>query len=198
LAACSLTSDNRIACASDSGILLALVGCQSLITAPTALQVLYFAGYYRWGREHYDPSGVGLSADPQGPWFSPREFNSLREVVERESGGWRYSGNADLVLINAFLSRGAEPIIDWQSTLGGPIVDANDRYLQRSIGEIIELVSREIDTNYESADWGVGEALWPAAGPDQELGRLQSFARDLLANVIANIVAGPISGPLHA
>ncbi len=145
---------------------------------------LYFAGYYRWG---HMPSGIVLTRDPDGPQFSPQAFDDIRRFVHDRSA-WRYSGDADLVLVNAYLARGQEPLIDWESLQGGPIVDPNGRYSDLSLGGVIERLSEGVEAEYELADWNVGDRLWPTdRGPDSQLMR---FARDVLVRVAARVIGG--------
>lgn len=152
---------------------------------------LYFAGYYRWGPPAYDAEGVCLVDAADGPQFSPREFDSMRRYLSRASS-WDYSGTADLVLVNAFLAHGHEPLIDWESARGGPLLDANGLYLRHSLGEVIEFLTNEIEGRYESADWGVADRLWTVASDPPS--SFVSFARDVLVSVIASVVAAPVVG----
>ena len=154
---------------------------------------LYFAGYYRWEVPGYDVNGKMLAAEDDSPRFSAREFNAMRNRVSGASG-WTYSGKSDLVLVNAFVAGGHDPVIDWASTRGGPLVDANDRYLRHSLSEVIEFLTDEIEGRYESDDWNVADRLWPQASSPPN--RLVTFARDVLASVVATVVAGPITGGL--
>lgn len=149
---------------------------------------LYFAGYYRYGRM---PRGRALTDASDGPQFSPPAFDEMRRLVESQSG-WRYSGDSDLVVVNAYLARGEEPLVDWPSLLGGPIVDANDRYNALSLGGVVEAISQGVERNYEAADWNVGDRLWPPdRGPDP---KLRAFGRDVLTNAVAAVLTSPLSG----
>lgn len=149
---------------------------------------MYFAGYYRWGLMR---GGRHLTEDQDGPQFSPPAFNELRRQIEQHSR-WRYSGDCDLVVMNAYLSREAEPLVDWESLLGGPLVDPNDTYRALSLGGVIEAISQAVETDFEANDWNVGDRLWPAErGPDT---RFMAFARDVLANAVANVLTSPLSG----
>jgi hypothetical protein len=152
---------------------------------------LFFAGYYRWGRDHYDPDGEAVSSEPDGPWFSAREFNEFRRSVERQADGrWVYSGDVDLVLINAFLVPGGEPIIDWESTVGRSLTDPNGHYVGVSIAGVIEAVSRGIEQGYESPDWNLPSAAAVRQQPST-LGGFAGFARDVLSNVLAALITNP-------
>jgi hypothetical protein len=66
-----------------------------------------------------------IGRDDTGDWyFHPREFNRLREQIERASAGrWEYSGGTDLVLVNGYLPDKGEPTLDWVSTIAGQVTD---------------------------------------------------------------------------
>lgn len=148
---------------------------------------LYFAGYYRWG---WMPGGKALTDAADGPQFSAVAFDGMRRFVEGSSD-WRYSGDCDLVVVNAYLASGGEPVVDWESLLGGPLVDTNDAYRALSLGGVVEAISQAVERDFDSADWNVGEQLWPPGqGPDP---RLRSFARDVLANAVANVLVSPLT-----
>jgi hypothetical protein len=155
---------------------------------------LYFPGYYRWGSM---PSGRRLTAQADGPQFSPIAFDELRRVVEGNSN-WRYSGDCDLVVVNTFLVSEAEPIVDWASLLGGPLVDPNDAYRALSLGGVIEAISQAVERDFNTSDWNVGGKLWPAdRAPDS---RILTLARDALANAVSNVLTSPLtpSGSLES
>ena len=79
-----------------------------------------FPGYYRSQdgdlerRTGAVPVGTKFGSD----WyFREKDFEKLRAHIERKSEGrWRYSGGADLVLVNGMLVDDGEPTIDWVST----------------------------------------------------------------------------------
>lgn len=148
---------------------------------------LFFAGYYRYGLM---PGGRPLTDAGDGPQFSPKAFDEMRRHVEGACG-WRYSGDCDLVVVNAYLTADVEPLIDWVSVLGGRLVDPNDAYKALSLGGVVEAISQAVELDFESADWNVGGALWPPEqGPDP---KFVSFARDVLANAVANVLTSPLS-----
>jgi hypothetical protein len=83
---------------------------------------LFFPGYYRSSRGTHFESQCGASPVGRGfarDWFfNPREFDRLRDHVERESGNrWQYSGETDLLLANAYVPDVGELTIDWESTV---------------------------------------------------------------------------------
>jgi hypothetical protein len=149
---------------------------------------LYFPGYYRWGQM---PGGKRLSSDPQGPQFTPVAFNEMRKFVQSQ-GSWGYSGEADLVLVNGYLAAGSEPLLDWESLQGGPLVDPNGRYRQMSLGGVIERLTEGIDEGFERADWNVAEDLWSDSGAKTHFldSRAAVFGREILAEVTASVLTG--------
>lgn len=149
---------------------------------------LYFPGYYRWG---HMAGGRRLSNDPHGPQFTPVAFNEMREFVQGQ-GSWRYSGDADLVLVNVYLSGSGEPVVDWESLQGGPLVDPNGLYRQMSLGGVIERLSEGIDEGFESADWNVAGDLWSESAPKTHFleSKTAVFGREVLAQVIASVITG--------
>lgn len=153
---------------------------------------LYFPGYYRWG---HMPGGRRLSGESDGPQFTPVAFNEMRGFVQ-QNGSWRYSGDADLVLVNCYLGGGSEPLVDWESLQGGALVDADGRYRQMSLGGVIERLTEGIEEGFESSDWNVGEALWSDPGAKTHFldSRAAVFGREVLAQVIATVLTGGL-GP---
>lgn len=89
---------------------------------------LHVAGYYAYGRTHYDPAGfpvgIFLGGDPQTEWwFSPQHFERLRCALEmqhknhmtrsgliRRRTPWRYSGTPEIVSMWT-----DDAIADWDS-----------------------------------------------------------------------------------
>jgi hypothetical protein len=153
---------------------------------------LYFPGYYRWG---HMKGGRPLSREPDGPQFTPVAFNEMRGFVQ-DQGSWRYSGDADLVLVNCYLVGGGEPLVDWASLQGGPLVDSNGRYRQLSLGGVIERLTEGIEEGFEAADWNVGGTLWSDAKAKTHFldSRAAVFGREVLAQVIASVLPGGL-GP---
>ena len=149
---------------------------------------LYFPGYCRWGKM---ADVRRLSDDPQGPQFTPAAFNEMRKFVQGQ-GSWRYSGDADLVLVNVYLSGAGEPVVDWESLKGGPLIDPNGLYRQMSLGGVIERLSEGIDEGFESADWNVAGELWSDSAPKTHFldSRIAVFGREILAEVLAGVITG--------
>jgi hypothetical protein len=150
---------------------------------------LFFAGYFRYPLPDYDPAGIPLTNESDGPWFSARDFNSFRQDVEtRSAGRWVYSGDVDLVLINVFLVPGDEPVVDWDSAVSRSLVDANGRYVDLSLGGVIEAISRGIERGYASPSWNLPSAQAVRKDPSA----LSGVARETLSAVLAGVVTGLI------
>lgn len=101
---------------------------------------LFFAGYFAYGGEWYDPDAKSIDQDPQriGAWmFSPRQFHHLAEDVATRSGTWRFSGGADLI---SFMAYGTEP--DWASLRGVNLLDGRSSDAGSSVGQVVEGLRR--------------------------------------------------------
>jgi hypothetical protein len=104
--------------------------------------------------------------------------------VERLSGRrWEYSGGTDLVLINAWLVEQGEPVVDWDSAVSGQLTDDVTAARTLTLGEIIERVTRDLQTDAQDATYGIGALT---NEPAQER---SSFARDLMVNALGGIAA---------
>ncbi|HEV8558230.1 MAG TPA: hypothetical protein VGR06_17800 [Actinophytocola sp.] len=122
---------------------------------------LHFVGYrQRDGQRH--PAG-------QPRWeFDAARFDETRRMVQDEhaaalasaeipfeSVGWRYSGRPELVSFMAY--RDYPGLIDWLSLRSVRLVDANGRYLDRSLSEIVEVLSDWRDLDNDIRDLAPGE-----------------------------------------
>lgn len=157
---------------------------------------LFFPGYYRSARDPDFERQCG--ARPVGQahlsdwYFGPREFNDLRQYVESCSEGrWSYSGEADLVLINAWVPDQGPPTIDWASTVSGQLTDQVAGKVSLTLGGVVEAISRDLEREIGSAEYGVGEVVaGGAAGPTSTAGR------DIITAVLGEIVAALAVGGL--
>ena len=149
---------------------------------------LSFPGYYRSGKGRLfeleagaRPVGHGYADD----WyFNPHDFDLLRGHVERSSQGrWQYSGGTDLVLINGWLVEGNDPSIDWASTVSGQVADQAAGARTLTLANVIERVSRDLESATEDASYGVGELTEPPSPSDGHI------ERDLMVNALAGIAA---------
>ncbi|MGJ6968866.1 hypothetical protein ACSDR0_43890 [Streptosporangium sp. G11] len=145
---------------------------------------LYIAGYEKspiLNRWRFDSSG----------------FNQIREYVESEheaamaSSGplmigdspWRFSGTADLVSFMAYPGE-YHMQYDWLSLRALRLLDANDRYIKYSLGEIVEELS-----DWQEADSPVLRELAPGeivSSPASTLS-LQPFMKAGAATLIGGI-----------
>lgn len=149
---------------------------------------LFFPGYYRSGEgPHFEtqtgahPVGRGYASD----WyFNSREFDQLREHVEHSSGGrWKYSGGADLVLINAWLVEDGEPTIDWMSTIAGEVTDHRSGARTLTLAGVVERITRDLQTAAEDPSYGVGRVTGDTSSEET------SFVRDLILSALGGISA---------
>ena len=120
---------------------------------------LFFPGYYQSDdpgterRARSRPVGTQYAAN----WyFSPGDFDRLRKHVQQMSEGrWRYSGGADLVLINGMLVDEGDPVIDWVSTQGWDILDATPDGPGLTLAKVIESITQDFETNAEDESYGL-------------------------------------------
>jgi hypothetical protein len=143
---------------------------------------LFFPGYYRstQGAEAECRAGARPAGhDYASNWyFSPGSFNRLRQQIEESSGHlWEYSGGTDLVLVNAWLPERGELTIDWASTFSGQITD------QMTLGNVIEKMSRDLESGAEDSHYGVGDIIGQRQTPGSHIGR------DFMIQALSGIAA---------
>ena len=149
---------------------------------------LFFPGYYKSTQAARFEDETGARAVDvgytDGWYFNARDFNMLREHVERASQGrWAFSGGTDLVLINGWMPDSGEPEIDWASTLSGQITDHSAGTKTLTLAGVIERITRDLETAAEDAAYGVGEVV---EGPQPVRDPL---IRDLFVNALGGIAA---------
>jgi hypothetical protein len=149
---------------------------------------LFFPGYYKSTRgQGYE---VEAGARPVGRdftrdwYFDPEGFNALRGHVERSSDRrWVYSGGTDLVLVNGYFVEGGAPTIDWISTISGQVTDSAIGIKTLALSEVIERMTRDLETAMEDPAYGVG-ALTGEPPAEQH-----TATRDFVINALAAIAA---------
>jgi hypothetical protein len=148
---------------------------------------LFCAGYGRRG----GPASIDatfrtvLEHGPDGEWlFSDRGFDDVRRGVEASSG-WRYSGEVDLLLVNAHLDPGGgEALVDFQSgaeiRLANAIADEAIGSVAGLLERLFEYAERNPDTA-SAANFAVKQAGKTIAGSlvDVVLGALPLDVRQL-------------------
>jgi len=116
---------------------------------------LFFPGYY--ASSHEEPTYDDHVVDQSGPdrWlFNPLGFDLLRSHIQAASDHrWEYSGDADLVVASYWLPEVGEPTFDWESVRSGVLSGTHNAL---SLGNIIELISRDLEQDLEDPDFGVG------------------------------------------
>lgn len=148
---------------------------------------LFFPGYYRsmayYLEDQVNAQRVGLTYAHDW-FFSPADFNLLREHVEQSSERrWEYSGGTDLVLVNGWLTESEEPVIDWASTISGRITDRADATETLTLANVIETITRDLETGAEDSSYGVGQLT--AVPRTQE----SHVVRDIMVNALGGIAA---------
>jgi hypothetical protein len=149
---------------------------------------LFFPGYYRSTKQPGLESATGalpISRRFGGDWyFSARDFNSLRKYIEDSSGHrWEYSGGIDLVLISVWLESRGDPTIDWVSTISGQISDRAAGIQTLTLGNVVERITRDLETAAEDSSYGVSEVTdeRPPAG--------NHVGRDFMIQALSGIAA---------
>jgi hypothetical protein len=149
---------------------------------------LFFPGYYRptKGTEAESqagtcPAGHGYA----GNWyFSPVGFDQLRRQVEESSEHrWEYSGGTDLVLINVWLPEYGDPTIDWASTFSGQITDRVSGTRTLTLSNVIERITRDLESATEDSHYGVSEITGRQQTPARHMGR------DFMIQALSGIAA---------
>ena len=154
---------------------------------------LFFPGYYRADDPDFEErlGAKRVGSDFAGNWFfSPPDFNHMREHVQSSSGDqWKYSGLADLVLVCGWLPSEGEATIDWASTISGTIGEGPGRAL--TIQEVIERISDDLESGEEDPNFGVEPLTAP---PDPRLP--DRVARDVVVGALSGIAAALGKGAL--
>ena len=77
----------------------------------------FCAGYRRYGKEKQFVVEREVTIDSSPWYFNVIEFEALRKEIQKSSS-WKYSGEADLILLNATKSEsGQNVVLDWSSAI---------------------------------------------------------------------------------
>lgn len=146
---------------------------------------LFFPGYGM-------ATGASSIIEPEEPvgkrflkdwFFSEQEFHALRAHIEDCSdNAWRFSGEIDLVTVNAWVAFGCEPSIDWESTQSGSLTDET-----MTISQVVEAVSSEVEQGLEDQYFNIGSVLQQ---PDLESVVIQY--REIVYSIIGGIIANTV------
>ena len=149
---------------------------------------LFFPGYYR------EEGGHSIGKNYAADWrFDPMGFGDLRSHIEKLSQNrWQYSGGTDLVLINGWLAEQGEPTIDWVSTISGQITDRFAGIKTLTLANVIERITRDIETAAEDSSYGVGEVTDEPPPPANHVGR--DFMIQALSGIAAALGAKALGG----
>lgn len=148
----------------------------------------YFAGYYT-SNLHELERQVGARRVAQGRpdswYFNPKDFDVLRREVEAASSGrWRHSGGSDLVALTAWIPPSGAPTLDWASIVSGRLTEPDEGVLTATLSEIVEDISRDLELEMESPDFGTGRL----SGPPAAVG--DSSAKQVLIGALGGFIAG--------
>jgi hypothetical protein len=104
----------------------------------------------------HDPREVKLG-DLWG--FSPMSFDRFRRELElRSDKQWRFSGESELVAMNAFLAPNAATV-DFDSIVSGPLTEPDLSVTTKTLAQAIERLGQQFDDGSEDPDYGLGEIL---------------------------------------
>lgn len=135
---------------------------------------LFFPGYYTSDQRSLEHQLGSRSVGHRfaGEWyFNPTAFNIMRHHVELESQGrWVYSGGTDLVLINLWLPERGDPVIDWESVQSGSLTESSDGTSTLTVAQVIETVSRDLESDAQDAAYGVARVTHPEKAESETVG----------------------------
>ena len=116
---------------------------------------VFFPGYYRYGSMG-DPNQVELDEY----WgFSPRAYDGFRRDLEvRTVRRWRFSGESELVALNAFLTP-VGPTVDFASVVSGPLSEHDIGVTTRTLAQAIERLGQQFDDDSDDADYGLSDVF---------------------------------------
>jgi hypothetical protein len=115
---------------------------------------VFFPGYYQYG-SMADPLEIEVGDQYWG--FSPRAFDRFRRDLERRCGGhWRYSGESELLAVNAILTN-LGPTVDFPSIISGPLTEPDLAVTTRTLAQAIERLSQTLD--HDSPSYAIPEVL---------------------------------------
>jgi hypothetical protein len=148
---------------------------------------LFFPGYYKAADPEWE-WGVGgrpVGRDFAASWFfHPRDFDLFRRDVEHFCGGrWRYSGGTDLVVASGHVPAEGDITIDWNSTVSGPLTEADGRPTL-TLAQVIERLSTDLESGGGDPAHGLEAVV------ERELAKAErKAARDIVVGALSEIAA---------
>ena len=141
--------------------------------------------FERQGRRDFERHVRRVGRDYARTWyFSAADFDGLRRHIELSSERrWEYSGGTDLVLISAWLVDQGEPTVDWASTISGQLTDQEAGTKTLTLANVIERITRDIETRAEDASYGVSEVTDGPLLPESH------NIRDFMINALGGVAA---------
>ena len=77
----------------------------------------FCAGYRRYGKDRQVVVEREVSSDSNPWYFNVIDFEALRKETQKSSS-WKYSGEADLILLNVWKSESSQDaVLDWSSAI---------------------------------------------------------------------------------
>src|SRR5262245_14750045 len=153
----------------------------------------FCVGYGNWKQEQAEPV-ARLTRDPRlSPidyYYNPRSFQEIRKQVEALSG-WRYSGEADLLLVNAIRdSDTGKDRLEFDEIVALDI----DRLIRENV---FSTTARLLERVCQAADDAVvsGDQLSVIDFSDKEAAR--SFLRGALSTIVNTLKVDTLLGARH-
>lgn len=147
---------------------------------------VFFPGYFQ-GRTMDDPNEILLD----GGWgFSPRAFNDFRRVLESKTARrWTYSGGSDLILLDMVTMPDGFVTGDYASVLSGPMTDSWTGTSTLTLGEVIEAISQDLETDAQDSAYGVSEVVGRGELARRDVRTRKPALRELAVGTAAGILS---------
>jgi hypothetical protein len=130
---------------------------------------LFFPGYYQSARQR-DRADIRVETTPTRWWFDAVEFDRKRRSLEHWSAGrWTYSGEADLLLVEASVPATGDPEMKWESLVGAPI---------ETLGKPLDAIMRSVEAGKTVRFPGAEDP--PQLAREEAADRLSELLREIL------------------
>jgi hypothetical protein len=150
---------------------------------------MFFPGYHQAENDYLESQAGSRRVGHQFAhnwYFNANDFDRFRHRVEKASGGrWAYSGGADLVLVMAYMPDRGPIIIDWESTLAGPLTDV-DGTQSLTVAQAVERLSRDLEHGIDDPHFGLA-AIVDRMPAGTEHGTLKAFLVGVITAVAAQL-----------
>ena len=155
---------------------------------------IFCVGYGNWTTE-YDQKPIARIAGSPGTtpidfYYNPMAFDNIRRTVQSASG-WRYSGEADLLLVNVIHPNDSDvPRLDFDNLIALDV----DRLVRENIFPTpSRLLAKVCDAAGQAAQ--SGEALTVTEFSDQQV--LGTALRGAMTKIVATLKLDTVIGARH-